>query len=102
MADLKQLFLQLYGPTRVLLQSRATRLSDALTSQEVNEIAKTPPGAVHAAMKQQEKGEKDRGFSQKKKLSAADQAPRISVASVGQDGKVKFEAVETPQASQKA
>jgi hypothetical protein len=41
-----QLFLSFEGPATLLLQSRASHLSDVLTLRDVNEIAESPPGAV--------------------------------------------------------
>jgi hypothetical protein len=48
--DKIQLFLQFHGPVTLLLQSRASRVSDTLTSRDVNEIADSPPGAVQSAV----------------------------------------------------
>lgn len=45
-----RLFLQFHGPTTILLSSRASRISDVLTSRDVNEIADSPSGAVQAAV----------------------------------------------------
>jgi uncharacterized protein (AIM24 family) len=39
-----RLFLQFHGPTTILLSSRASRISDVLTSRDVNEIADSPAG----------------------------------------------------------
>ncbi|KAF2008527.1 hypothetical protein BU24DRAFT_325299, partial [Aaosphaeria arxii CBS 175.79] len=41
-----RLFLRFEGPTTMLLQSRASRISDVLTLRDVDEIAASPPGAV--------------------------------------------------------
>lgn len=41
-----RLFLRFEGPTTMLLQSRASRISDVLTLRDVSEIAESPPGAV--------------------------------------------------------
>jgi hypothetical protein len=43
---LLQLFLQFRGPTTLLLQSRSSRLSDSLTTRDINEIADSPAGAT--------------------------------------------------------
>ena len=48
--DFSQLFLQFEGPTTMLLQSRASRVSDVLTLKDVDEIASSPPGAVQDAV----------------------------------------------------
>ncbi|KAL1595229.1 Altered inheritance of mitochondria protein 24, mitochondrial [Paraconiothyrium brasiliense] len=45
-----RLFLRFEGPTTMLISSRATRISDALTLKDVNEIADSPPGAVQDAV----------------------------------------------------
>ncbi|KAF2240689.1 hypothetical protein BU26DRAFT_535825 [Trematosphaeria pertusa] len=45
-----RLFLRFEGPTTMLLQSRASRISDVLTLKDVNEIAESPPGAVQDAV----------------------------------------------------
>ncbi|KAF2687728.1 hypothetical protein K458DRAFT_294613 [Lentithecium fluviatile CBS 122367] len=41
-----RLFLHFEGPTTMLLQSRASRVSDVLTLKDVDEIAESPPGAI--------------------------------------------------------
>ncbi|KAJ9222413.1 hypothetical protein DTO169C6_5153 [Paecilomyces variotii] len=46
-----RLFLQFEGPTTILVQSRGPRVSDVLTTREVNEIADSPAGATHDAVK---------------------------------------------------
>ncbi|KAF2101724.1 hypothetical protein NA57DRAFT_64429 [Rhizodiscina lignyota] len=45
-----RLFLQFQGPMTILLQSRASGLTDSLTNRDVNEIADTPAGAVQDAV----------------------------------------------------
>lgn len=45
-----RLFLRFEGPTTMLIQSRASRISDVLTLKDVNEIADSPPGAVQDAV----------------------------------------------------
>ncbi|KAH9864559.1 hypothetical protein J1614_010494 [Plenodomus biglobosus] len=45
-----RLFLRFEGPTTMLLQSRASRISDTLTLRDVNEIADSAPGAVDDAV----------------------------------------------------
>ncbi|KAF2195124.1 hypothetical protein K469DRAFT_681479 [Zopfia rhizophila CBS 207.26] len=45
-----RLFLRFEGPTTMLLQSRASRISDVLTLSDVDEIAETPPGAIQDAV----------------------------------------------------
>lgn len=45
-----RLFLQFQGPATILMSSRAARISDVLTNDEVNEIAGAPAGAVDGAV----------------------------------------------------
>lgn len=45
-----RLFLHFEGPTTMLLQSRASRISDVLTLKDVDEISSSPPGAVQDAV----------------------------------------------------
>ncbi|KAH9845919.1 Altered inheritance of mitochondria protein 24, mitochondrial [Teratosphaeria destructans] len=45
-----RLFLHFHGPTTILVQSRGSNLRDALTSENVNEIADSPAGAVPEAL----------------------------------------------------
>ena len=85
-----RLFLHFRGPTIVLLQTRASRLSDVLTTRDVNEIADTPAGAVQAAvtLTASNPHEKD---SVRAPTTPTINKTRMSFASIGQDGKVKFE-----------
>lgn len=80
-----RLFLQFHGPTTILLSSRAARVSDVLTSRDVNEIADSPAGAVQSAVTLS---------STPKEVEtpkpAADVPTGFKMASVGSDGKVKF------------
>ncbi|KAF2134430.1 hypothetical protein P153DRAFT_419138 [Dothidotthia symphoricarpi CBS 119687] len=52
-----RLFLRFEGPATMLLQSRASRLSDSLTLRDVNEIAESPPGTVQDAVTRKIKDE---------------------------------------------
>lgn len=87
-----QLFLQFYGPTTILLQTRASRLSDVLTTRDVNEFADTPPGSVQQAVTLATNQRQD-GIPNSSETSTqtTDMPTRLSVASVGQGGKVSFE-----------
>lgn len=107
-----RLFLQFTGPTTLLIQSRAARLSDVLSTREVNEIADAPPGLAREAIENARAG----GSQMKKEgtdaartgvesatvsaspAGAARTEPRLSYASVSRDGKVKIE--ETKSFSQ--
>ncbi|TLD30608.1 hypothetical protein PspLS_01860 [Pyricularia sp. CBS 133598] len=82
-----RLFLQFHGPATILMSSRGVRVTDVLTNDDVNEIADSEAGvaarAVELATKPEptvEAPEVTRG-----KITG------IHVASVGKDGKVKFE-----------
>ncbi|MCJ1391943.1 Altered inheritance of mitochondria protein 24, mitochondrial [Xylographa bjoerkii] len=92
-----RLFLQFHGPMTVLIQTRASRLSDVLTSRDVNEIADTQAGAAQGAVtlspndtpEGRSPEGKSGGLNDPK--STQDTPIRLSVAKIGQDGKVKFE-----------
>lgn len=71
------------------MQTRASRLTDVITSREIDEIAEIQPGA-----RSTEKGEHKEAGSQEKPIPADNQVPRMSMANVGADGKVRIEAVE--------
>ncbi|KAJ8120303.1 hypothetical protein ONZ43_g2954 [Nemania bipapillata] len=81
-----RLFLQFRGPMTILMSSRGSRVSDVLTNVQVNEIADAPAGAVPAAMELATKPKVT-----EEPVKTQDAPVKISVASVGQDGKVKFE-----------
>jgi hypothetical protein len=80
-----RLFLQFHGPTTLLLSSRAARISDVLTSRDINEIADSPAGAAQSAVTLASLP-KEIETSQR----AADVPTGFRIASVGGDGKVKF------------
>lgn len=69
----------------ILMSSRGTRISDVLTSADVNELADAPAGAVPAAV---EVATKPKPELTPKTEDVA--AVKINVASVGADGKVSF------------
>ncbi|OAL45071.1 hypothetical protein IQ07DRAFT_615367 [Pyrenochaeta sp. DS3sAY3a] len=71
-----RLFLRFEGPTTMLLQSRASRISDVLTLRDVNEIAESPPGAVQDAVTRKIKEEI-------KEIQAGEVTPIASSASPG-------------------
>lgn len=86
-----RLFLQFHGPTTILMSSRASHISDVLTSRDVNEIADSPAGAVQSAVELAAKPKVDESPEPK----ATPQQPKtIRVASVGTDGKVRFKEAE--------
>ena len=87
-----QLFLQFHGPTMILLQTRASRLSDVLTARDVNEVANAEAGVVHRAENLSSKSSPEEGAAQiKGPTPRADRPTHISIATVGKDGQVKFE-----------
>jgi len=81
-----RLFLQFHGPMTILMSSRASRISDVLTSRDVNEIADSPTGEVQAAITLANKPK-----DQNTKEQVADVATGFHYAEVSKDGKVKFE-----------
>ncbi|KAJ2984775.1 hypothetical protein NUW58_g5885 [Xylaria curta] len=85
-----RLFLQFRGPMTILMSSRGSRISDVLTNADVNEIADAPAGAVPAAV---ELATKPKATEQSVKLQDGG-AVKLNIASVGQDGKVRFESVK--------
>ncbi|MCJ1376035.1 Altered inheritance of mitochondria protein 24, mitochondrial [Loxospora ochrophaea] len=88
-----RLFLHFRGPTTILLQTRASRLSDVLTSRDVNEIADTPAGEVQAAVTLASKSSSTASITSP---STASSAPnRLNFASIGQDGKVEFQETDS-------
>ncbi|KAL9076382.1 MAG: hypothetical protein Q9161_001098 [Pseudevernia consocians] len=88
-----RLFLQFCGPTTILLQTRASRTRDVLTSENINEIADTQPGTVQPVVTlAQESSQPDSG-DPKAGFPVNIKAPRMSTASIGTDGKVKFEPI---------
>ena len=91
-----KLFLRFEGPTTMLLQSRASRVSDVLTLKDVNEIAESQPGAVQDAVDRKIKDEI-------KQIGAGTTAPGVQESSAGavryatiRSGKAVFEGPNTP------
>lgn len=92
-----RLFLQFKGPATLLIQSRAARVNDVLTAQDVNEIADTPAGAVQEALS--DVGSARPALSAPGSVGAVPVSasqPRLSTASVSRDGKVTFGATQNP------
>lgn len=88
-----QLFLQFHGPTTILLQTRASRISDVLTSRDVNEIADAQPGVVVeplVALSQERKPTDPADQVKAATMPVTIKAPKMSTASIGSDGKVVF------------
>jgi hypothetical protein len=98
-----RLFLQFTGPTTLLLQSRAARVSDVLTARDVNEIADAPAGVVHEAIIGIQSGNSDASrtgiegatpSASPSSTAPVKSQPRLSVASISRDGKVTFESAK--------
>ncbi|KAK2628842.1 hypothetical protein QTJ16_001945 [Diplocarpon rosae] len=83
-----RLFLKFYGPTTILMSSRASRISDVLTARDVNEIATTEAGALQKAVTLASEP-KDRKEDTAKQFT--DVPTGFHMAEVSPDGKVKFE-----------
>jgi hypothetical protein len=82
-----RLFLKFHGPITMLMSSRASRISDVLTSRDVNEIADTPAGVVQEAVTLAVKPKE----AVKKEFS--DVPTGFRMAEVSRDGQVKFKDV---------
>ena len=91
-----RLFLQFKGPATLLIQSRAARVNDVLTAQDVDEISDTPAGAVQDAMSNAQSPVNALPKpASVVPLPAASSQPRLSTASVNRDGKVTFRTSQT-------
>jgi len=88
-----RLFLHFYGPTTILVQTRAPRRTDSLSSSELSEVADVQPSAVQPLVEL----EKLRSNAESANKIAAKKDPvkaklqTIRTASVDKDGKVSFE-----------
>ncbi|KAK0649260.1 mitochondrial biogenesis AIM24-domain-containing protein [Cercophora newfieldiana] len=80
-----RLFLQFQGPATILMSSRGVRVRDALTRDDVNEIADTEAGVVPAAVELALKPK----VAEEAKPNTAPVA--IHIAKVGKGGKVTLE-----------
>ncbi|KAG8529252.1 uncharacterized protein KY384_005887 [Bacidia gigantensis] len=88
---------QKIGPTTILLQTRAARLNDVLTSREVNEIAEAQPGIVQSLVDLQRLAnvaDPSKAANTQTTSAATVKAPRMRTASIDPDGRVIFEASE--------
>ncbi|KAI9861485.1 MAG: Altered inheritance of mitochondria protein 24, mitochondrial [Vezdaea acicularis] len=85
-----RLFLRFHGPTTLLMQTRAHRISDVLTTRDVDEISDAEPGAVQSVVNLTQKPVSD---SPPKSLSkSVPNVPlRLNYVSIERDGKVKLE-----------
>ncbi|KAL2039571.1 hypothetical protein N7G274_007843 [Stereocaulon virgatum] len=91
-----RLFLQFHGPTTILLQTRAARISDVLTSQDVNEFADAQPGVVQPVVTLSREKPGSAAGQEKATMPMTIKAPKMSTASIGSDGKVTFEPMGGP------
>ncbi|OAK94648.1 hypothetical protein IQ06DRAFT_320699 [Phaeosphaeriaceae sp. SRC1lsM3a] len=90
-----RLFLSFQGPATLLLQSRASRLSDVLTLRDVNEISDSPPGSVQDAVTRKIKEEiKEIGISGTTPPVPTDASGTVRYATI-KDGKAEFEKKST-------
>ena len=92
-----QLFLRLNGPTTVLLQSRASRLKDVLTTRDVNEIADVEPGTTSPSVtlaRRRDLTKDSTAEDGRTNQTRLDFPTHLSVASVGPGGKVTFKDAE--------
>lgn len=101
-----RLFLRFTGPTTILIQSRAARLSDVLTHREVDEIAEAPPGVVERLVEKQHQQPQEQKQQQRQREGGGRETgsgpragtsvkkgspPKLSIATVRRDGKVTIE-----------
>lgn len=89
-----RLFLHFRGPTTILMSSRGVRVAEVLTKDDVNEIADTEAGVVADAVELARKPRAEDGGEEKdagSKGGVPERPLAIRVATVGKDGKVKFE-----------
>lgn len=80
-----RLFLQFKGPGTVVMSSRGGRLRDTLSREQVAEIADVEAGVVPEVL-----GEAGKPKTEQP-VATDNGVAKISIASVGKDGKVTFE-----------
>lgn len=85
-----RLFLQFRGPATLLMSSRGVRATDVLSSEQVNEIADAPAGALPRALELETERERRDGSGGDESTVRAG-ATAVHVATVRRDGKVTFE-----------
>ena len=93
-----RLFLQFHGPTTILLQTRASRLGDVLTSRDVNEVADVQPGMTQPLVTLSRLRNKSQplDMSSTEAGSVAMKSATMQTASIGKDGKVSFKPIYDP------
>jgi hypothetical protein len=82
-----RLFLQFKGPMTVVMSSRGTRVRDAVSREQMAEIADAEAGRVPDAVKLAAKPKQDEADGRQ----VSDSTTAIRVATVAKDGKVTFE-----------
>ena len=86
-----RLFLRFHGPTTILLQSRASRITDVLSTRDVNEIADLEPGAISPMITLTRKGEATEEVEVSHGTTReTDQPTKMSLASKDPSGKIVF------------
>jgi hypothetical protein len=79
------------GPMTVLVQSRASRLNEVLSAQEINEIADTPPGVTEAALDRLVNQRREDTTSPSGIGARETREVRQTIASIRRDGQVEFQ-----------
>ncbi|KXT00874.1 hypothetical protein AC578_970 [Pseudocercospora eumusae] len=90
-----RLFLHFHGPATILVSSRGARITDVLSSQDVNEIADSPAGAVPSALHAKSAAESGAALTAP---PARQSEQKLTYASVTK-GTVKFDDVKVPDGS---
>ncbi|PSN64213.1 hypothetical protein BS50DRAFT_636419 [Corynespora cassiicola Philippines] len=85
-----RLFLRFEGPTTMLLQSRASRISDVLSLKDVDEIADSPPGALQDAVSRKIREE----IKEIEDVPQASPTPVASQAAADSGTKVRYATVQ--------
>ena len=93
---LAQLFLRFEGPVTILVQSRPSRVNEVLSTQEVNEIADTPPGVTQAAMDGPANQRHEDTTHSSSKGATETKTAQQSSASIRRDGGVEFQRSRDP------
>ncbi|GAO19738.1 uncharacterized protein UV8b_01392 [Ustilaginoidea virens] len=91
-----RLFLQFKGPTTILMSSRGVRVVDALTREQVEEIADAPAGSLPAAVEQAGQPRTMTTMTTMTTTTEGNEAGagvagKLHVASAPNDGKVTFD-----------
>lgn len=86
-----RLFLEFRGPATILMSSRGVRITDALTREQINEIADAPAGASLAAIELANESLKVVKDKRVEPQVLDGNASSVHVAAVNTDGKVTFE-----------